>query len=56
MEAIRADEISKIIRQQIEGYSTNVEVNEVGVDLAMRQHKAGNITDLDLANQQAAFQ
>jgi F-type H+-transporting ATPase subunit alpha len=30
MEAIRADEISKIIRQQIEGYSTSVEVSEVG--------------------------
>jgi F-type H+/Na+-transporting ATPase subunit alpha len=30
MEAIRADEISKIIRQQIEGYNTNVEVTEVG--------------------------
>jgi len=33
-----------------------VEVNEAGVDLAMRQHKAGNINDLDLANQQATFQ
>src|ERR687884_1071284 len=30
MEPIRADEISKIIRQQIEGYDTNVEVTEVG--------------------------
>ena len=30
MEAIRADEISKIIRQQIEGYDTSVEVSEVG--------------------------
>jgi len=30
MEGIRADEISKIIRQQIEGYSTGVEVTEVG--------------------------
>jgi F-type H+-transporting ATPase subunit alpha len=30
MEAIRADEISKIIRQQIEGYDTSIEVSEVG--------------------------
>jgi len=30
MEGIRADEISKIIRQQIEGYDTTVEVSEVG--------------------------
>src|ERR1051325_9225445 len=30
MDAIRADEISKIIRQQIEGYDTAVEVTEVG--------------------------
>ncbi|HXG63538.1 MAG TPA: F0F1 ATP synthase subunit alpha [Blastocatellia bacterium] len=30
MEGIRADEISKIIRQQIEGYDTGVEVSEVG--------------------------
>src|SRR5689334_9331426 len=30
MESIRADEISKIIRQQIEGYNTGVEVTEVG--------------------------
>ena len=30
MDAIRADEISKIIRQQIEGYDTKVEVTEVG--------------------------
>jgi F-type H+/Na+-transporting ATPase subunit alpha len=30
MEGIRADEISKIIRQQIEGYDTSVEVTEVG--------------------------
>ncbi|MDB6111268.1 MAG: czcC 1 [Pedosphaera sp.] len=33
-----------------------VEVNEAGVDLSTRQHKAGNITDLALANQQASFQ
>jgi F-type H+-transporting ATPase subunit alpha len=30
MEAIRADEISRIIRQQIEGYGAKVEVSEVG--------------------------
>jgi F-type H+-transporting ATPase subunit alpha len=30
MESIRADEISKIIRQQIEGFNTSVEVTEVG--------------------------
>ncbi|MFL6216267.1 MAG: F0F1 ATP synthase subunit alpha [Blastocatellia bacterium] len=30
MESIRADEISKIIRQQIEGFDTSVEVTEVG--------------------------
>jgi F-type H+-transporting ATPase subunit alpha len=30
MDSIRADEISKIIRQQIEGYSASVEVSEVG--------------------------
>jgi F-type H+-transporting ATPase subunit alpha len=30
MDAIRADEISKIIRQQIEGYTAGVEVTEVG--------------------------
>ena len=30
MDSIRADEISKIIRQQIEGYSAAVEVTEVG--------------------------
>ena len=33
-----------------------LEVNEAGVDLAIRQHKAGNITDLELANQEAVFQ
>jgi F-type H+-transporting ATPase subunit alpha len=30
MEPIRADEISKIIRQQIEGYSASIEIAEVG--------------------------
>src|ERR1051325_2631875 len=30
MDGIRADEISKIIRQQIEGYDASVEISEVG--------------------------
>jgi F-type H+/Na+-transporting ATPase subunit alpha len=30
MDAIRADEISKIIRQQIEGYDTSLDISEVG--------------------------
>lgn len=29
--------------------------NEAGLDIAQRQHEAGNITDLDLANQQALY-
>src|SRR5689334_21116724 len=33
MDAIRADEISKIIRQQIEGYDTSLEISEVGTVL-----------------------
>ena len=33
-----------------------VELNEAGVDLSTRQHNAGNITDLELATQQASFQ
>ena len=32
-----------------------VEVNEAGADIARRQHDAGNINDLELQNQQAAF-
>lgn len=32
-----------------------VEVNEAAADVAKRQHEAGNISDLDLQNQQAAF-
>ncbi len=32
-----------------------VEVNEAAADVAKRQHDAGNITDLELQNQQAAF-
>src|SRR5258706_10309708 len=43
-------------QQLVDRLQAIVEINEAGVDLAMRQHKAGNITDLDLANQQAAFQ
>jgi len=33
-----------------------VEINDAGVDLSLRQHQAGNITDLELANQAAVFQ
>src|SRR6266581_7706056 len=33
-----------------------MEGNEAGVDLSTRQHKAGNISALELANQAAAFQ
>lgn len=29
--------------------------NEAGLDVAQRQHQAGNVTDLDLANQQALY-
>jgi len=43
-------------QQLVDRLQAIVEINEAGVDLAMRQHKAGNITDLDLANQQASFQ
>ena len=44
-------------RQQLaERLQAIVEVNEAGADLATRQHKAGNISDLELANQGAAFQ
>lgn len=32
-----------------------VEVNEAAADVAKRQHEAGNITDLELQNQQAAY-
>lgn len=32
-----------------------VEVNEAAADIAKRQHDAGNITDLELQNQQAAY-
>jgi cobalt-zinc-cadmium efflux system outer membrane protein len=32
-----------------------VEVNEAAADIAKRQHDAGNITDLELNNQQAAY-
>jgi cobalt-zinc-cadmium efflux system outer membrane protein len=31
------------------------EVNEASADLAQRQHEAGNISDLDLANQKAVY-
>jgi cobalt-zinc-cadmium efflux system outer membrane protein len=43
-------------RQQLLGrMQAIVEVNEAAVDLSLRQHNAGNITDLELANQAAAF-
>ncbi|MEW6155902.1 MAG: TolC family protein [Verrucomicrobiota bacterium] len=32
-----------------------VQVNEAAAEVAKRQHEAGNITDLDLQNQQAAY-
>src|SRR5438093_4859026 len=32
-----------------------VEVNDAAADIAKRQHDAGNITDLELQNQQAAY-
>ncbi len=43
-------------RQLLKRLQTIMEVNEAGVDLSTRQHDAGNITDLELANQQAGFQ
>jgi len=36
-------------------FSLIVEVNEAAADVAKRQHDAGNITDLELQNQQAAY-
>jgi outer membrane protein, heavy metal efflux system len=33
-----------------------MQINDAAADLATRQHKAGNITDLELANQQVALQ
>src|SRR5690242_10777828 len=56
MESIRADEISKIIRQQVEGYNTGVEVTEVGTVIqagdgiaeiyGLEQVMAGELLDL----------
>ena len=43
-------------QQLVDRLQAIVEVNDAGADLATRQHKAGNITDLALADQQAAFQ
>lgn len=37
-------------------FETLVQAAQAAVDLADRQHAAGNINDLDLANEQAAFQ
>ncbi|MEP6956642.1 MAG: TolC family protein [Chthoniobacterales bacterium] len=43
-------------RQQLLGrLQLIVQTNEAGADLAKGQHDAGNITDLDLANQQALY-
>ena len=42
-------------RQFAERLGIIVEVNEAGADLAKRQHDAGNINDLELHNQQAAY-
>src|SRR5580765_3561396 len=56
MDAIRADEISKIIRQQIEGYDTSLEISEVGTVIqagdgiaeiyGLEQVMAGELLDL----------
>src|SRR5215208_4653679 len=56
MEGIRADEISKIIRQQIEGFEAGVEVSEVGTIIkvgdgiaeifGLEQVMAGELLDL----------
>jgi cobalt-zinc-cadmium efflux system outer membrane protein len=43
-------------QQLLDRLQAIVQLNEAGADLSMRQYKAGNITDLELANQQAAFQ
>lgn len=43
-------------RQQMVGRLKLIgQTNEAGLDIAQRQHEAGNITDLDLANQQALY-
>ena len=43
-------------RQQLLGRLTLIgKTNEAALDIAQRQHEAGNITDLDLANQQALY-
>lgn len=42
-------------QQLVNRLSLIVDVNEAGVDIAQRQHEAGNINDLELHNQQIAF-
>lgn len=42
--------------QLVERLATIVEINQAAFDLAARQLKAGNIADLDLAIQEAAYQ
>ena len=44
-------------RQQLLGrLKLIVETNQAGADIAKRQHDAGNVTDLDLANQAALYE
>ena len=43
-------------QQLIKRLQAVTDVNEAAVDLSTRQHQAGNINDLELANQQASFQ
>lgn len=44
-------------RQQISAMrKTILEAGDAGLDLAQRQHEAGNISDLDLANEQSLYE
>ena len=47
--ALQAAQQTAAMRQEI------VDAGEAAVDLAMRQHQAGNLNEFDLANQQASF-
>lgn len=47
--ALQAAQQAAAMRQEI------VDAGEAAVDLAMRQHQAGNLNEFDLANQQASF-
>ena len=42
-------------QQMLKRLDLIAETNEAGLDVTQRQHEAGNITDLDLANQQALY-